>query len=111
MISEKEIKRRLIYLDDQKENLTVFEGQIGDQWEIKTYLHPGDALRELKNFNPVHIVSDMRMGKVTGVEFLRQTMDVLPHAIRIIITGYSDENLMVSAIRYAQIFDYIQKPY
>jgi DNA-binding NtrC family response regulator len=35
----------------------------------------------------------------------------VPNAVRLILTGYSDEELMISAIRYAYIFDYIRKPY
>src|SRR5690606_38219074 len=43
--------------------------------------------------------------------FLEIAKKVVPHAIRIIVTGYSDEDLVVESVRKAQVFDYIRKPW
>jgi response regulator RpfG family c-di-GMP phosphodiesterase len=106
-----EDKPKLLYVDDQKENLIVFEAHINEDWEIKTSTSPAEALMMIKEFKPSIILSDMKMGKTNGAEFLKQTIPILPHSVRVIITGYSDEHLLVNAVRYANIFDYIQKPY
>lgn len=111
MKSVQKAKPRLVYVDDQKENLVTFEAHLSEDWEIKSYLRAIDALNELSEFKPAIILSDMRMGQINGVEFLLKSKEILPNAVRIIITGYADEQLLIAAVRYAQVFDYIQKPY
>ena len=111
MSEVKKPNNRLVYVDDQKDNLIVFEAHVSDSWEIRCYANAADALKELKQFDPAIILSDMKMGRMTGVEFLRQGKEILPRAVRMIITGYSSENLIIDSIRYAQVFDYIIKPY
>jgi response regulator RpfG family c-di-GMP phosphodiesterase len=106
-----ELPKRMVYVDDQRDNLIVFEAQVAEHWDIKCYFHTSDALREIKEYNPAIILSDMKMGKVNGVDFLLRAKDIVPNAVRIVISGYSDEELMLAAIRYAQIFDFIRKPY
>lgn len=103
--------RKLIYVDDQKDNLIVFEAQVSDSWQVKCYSNIAEALKEIKSFNPSIVLSDMRMGKVNGVEFLSQVKDLLPAAVRMIVTGFSGEDQIISSIRFAQVFDYVMKPY
>jgi len=78
---------------------------------VKCFVHAADALKELPTYNPAIILSDMKMGKMNGVDFLLKGKEILPCAVRMALSGYADINLMIGAIRYAQIFDYIQKPY
>ncbi|MDQ3231078.1 MAG: hypothetical protein M3Q07_04590, partial [Pseudobdellovibrionaceae bacterium] len=46
-----------------------------------------------------------------GVEFLALAAQLVPLAVRIIVTGYSDEDLVISSVTKAQVFDYIKKPW
>ncbi len=101
---------RIIYVDDATEYFSLFEVNLSEQWEWHCFPTPGEALRELKNINPSIILSDMRMGKVSGVEFLSEAMKIDPLPSRIIVTGFSDESLMISSIRFAGVLDYFIKP-
>jgi FixJ family two-component response regulator len=105
------MKPKILYLDDEPHNLTVFEASLPDDWEVKVYTNAMEALGALETFAPWVIVSDQRMPNYTGVQFLELSKKVLPHAMRVIVTGYSDENLVVESVRKAQIFDYIKKPW
>jgi response regulator RpfG family c-di-GMP phosphodiesterase len=107
----KKNRSKLVYVDDQRDNLVVFEAQVSENWEIRCYLHAADALKDLAEFSPAIILSDMKMGKMNGVEFLLKGKELVPCAVRMVISGYSDEELMVASVRYAQIFDYVRKPY
>jgi two-component system response regulator HydG len=55
------------------------------------------------------VLCDFRLGDKEGREVLREIKQVNPHAIVIIITGYSDIKTAVDVIK-AGAFDYITKP-
>jgi len=57
------------------------------------------------------IVSDQRMPGLTGSEFLRQSRDIVPDALRIMLTGYADINATIDAINKGGAFRYINKPW
>ena len=57
------------------------------------------------------IVADQRMPDMTGVEFLRHTLVPLPHAVRIILTGFTDVEVLMEAINSCKVFRYIVKPW
>lgn len=101
----------IFYVDDEPYNLAVFEASLPENWIVYTYDNPMLALSEIELKNPSVILTDQRMPSVTGVQFLELAKKVKPDAMRIIVTGYSDENLIVESVRKAQVFDYIRKPW
>lgn len=105
------MKPIIFFVDDEPHNLTVFEAALPEEWDIYTFDNPMAALKEMEEVKPQVIVSDQRMPNVTGVQFLEIAKKVCVNAIRIIATGYSDEDLVVESVRKAQIFDYIKKPW
>lgn len=102
----------IFYVDDEPHNLTVFEATIpDDQWDVRTFDRPLKALEALETVNPAVIFTDQRMPEITGVKFLELARKINDNAIRIVVTGYSDENLIIESVRKAQVFDYISKPW
>ena len=51
------------------------------------------------------------MPDMDGVEFLKRTYDMYPDTIRLLVTAYSDVEILMNAINYAKIYRYIKKPY
>jgi sigma-B regulation protein RsbU (phosphoserine phosphatase) len=51
------------------------------------------------------------MPDMTGVDFLQQTLDILPNAIRIILTGFIDADVLMEAINSCKVYRYIVKPW
>lgn len=105
------MKPKIFYIDDEPNNLTVFEASVPSEWEVFIFDKPMEALSAVSKEMPCVIVSDQRMPGVNGVDFLDLTKKIHPNAVRIIVTGYSDENLVVESVRKAQVFDYIRKPW
>ena len=56
------------------------------------------------------IVSDMQMPGLSGIDFLRKAATEAPDTVRILLTGYSDENTAVRGINEGRIFRYLTKP-
>jgi diguanylate cyclase (GGDEF)-like protein len=51
------------------------------------------------------------MPEMRGDEFLAKTMSITPNTVRILLTGYSDFDMTVSAINEGRIHRYMSKPW
>jgi two-component system NtrC family sensor kinase len=101
----------LLYVDDEPDNLRIFELTFRRDFEILTATSAEEGLR-LLNENPVAVVlSDQRMPEVTGVEFLSRVRDLDPKTIRILVTAYGDVDILGEAINDGSIYRYVPKPW
>src|ERR1043165_1977914 len=108
-IPEKKI--RVLFVDDEPNNLLAFKASFRRIYEVFTASSAAEGLLVL-NDNPVHvIVADQRMPQSTGVEFFDIVRTAHPDPIRILLTGYTDVEAIVDAINKGQIFRYIKKPW
>lgn len=69
------------------------------------------AIRILQETPPAVLICDQRMPQMTGLELLSRARDLSPHTVRMLISGYSDIDVVISAINNGQIFQYISKPW
>ncbi|MGE4132241.1 MAG: response regulator [Bdellovibrionales bacterium] len=106
-----EVKPLIMFVDDEPHNLAVFEAAIPETWEVKVYDSPLTAIEKVAELQPWVIVSDQRMPGMKGVKFLELAGKLNPSSVRILVTGYTDEDLIIESVRAAKIFDYIRKPW
>lgn len=57
------------------------------------------------------IICDHNMPNMSGIEVLRHAKEILPNTIRILITGYSDLDIAISAINEGSIYYFFSKPW
>jgi response regulator RpfG family c-di-GMP phosphodiesterase len=69
-----------------------------------------DTLRDLKKEVSL-IISDQRMPGMTGVQFLGETKKILPNAVRFLLTGYTDIDIILDALKTGKINQYLTKPW
>lgn len=101
----------VLYVDDERENLRIFELTFGRSFSILTAASADEGLRVL-NENPVALVlSDHRMPGMTGVEFLDRVRELDPHTIRMLVTAYGDTETLGQAINRSSIYKYVAKPW
>jgi signal transduction histidine kinase len=101
----------LLYVDDEPDNLRIFELTFRREFEILTATSADEGMR-LLNDNPVAVVlSDQRMPGVTGVEFLSRVRALDPNTIRILVTAYGDVEILGEAINDGSIYRYVPKPW
>ncbi|MCD8025018.1 MAG: HD domain-containing protein [Candidatus Gastranaerophilales bacterium] len=72
---------------------------------------PLEALEILKENEFQCILSDHKMPDMDGVEFLKRSSILHPDTMRLLVTAYSDVDILMNAINYAKIYRYIKKPY
>ncbi|SEA34615.1 Response regulator c-di-GMP phosphodiesterase, RpfG family, contains REC and HD-GYP domains [Desulfuromusa kysingii] len=83
-----------------------------DLYEIYIANSGADALTLLTKHSDIGvIISDQRMPEMTGVEFLQKARDIVPEAIRILLTGYADIEASIAAINKGAVFRYLSKPW
>lgn len=56
------------------------------------------------------IVSDLKMPGKDGISFLEEAKEILPDAIRILLTGYADLHNALDAVNKGNIFRLLNKP-
>lgn len=105
------LKPILVYVDDEPHNLTVFEAAMPEDWEIRSFDSPLKALDAITKMNPWVVVTDQRMPGMAGVNFLEIVKRTHPEAKRVLVTGYSEEDLVIDSIRKAGVHDFIRKPW
>lgn len=104
-------KHSILYVDDELVNLNVFKATFRRDYDIFTANSAQEAMEILRKQSIDLIISDQRMPKMTGVEFLKWSLAEYPHAIRIILTGFSDTEAIIRAINECDIYRYITKPW
>jgi len=105
------MKRDILYVDDERDNLVVFEATFDDVYEI----HAVDSARkalELLDERPFPVVvADQRMPVMTGSELFEAMRRRHPHTKRVMLTGYADSKAMLDAINQGQVYYFIKKPW
>jgi two-component system sensor histidine kinase/response regulator len=104
-------KIKILYVDDEANNLTAFQASFRRTYEIYTATSAAEGINIL-NENQVNvIIADQRMPVTTGVEFFNIVRAAFPDPIRILLTGYSDIEAVINAVNKGEIYRYIQKPW
>ncbi len=108
---DKESKIRVLYVDDEENNLISFKATFRKHYKVFTALNGIDALKIL-NEEKIHvIITDQRMPEMTGVEFLKEVLKFNEESIRVLLTGYADIDALSSAVNECQIYHYLKKPW
>lgn len=102
---------RVLYIDDEENNLLAFKASFRRQYEIYTAISAAEGLKILQNVSIHVILADQKMPGTTGVEFFKSITDTYPDPIRILLTGYTDIEALADAINHGDIYRYITKPW
>lgn len=107
-----EEKLKLLVVDDEPDNLDLLYRTFHRDFKVfKAESGVGAlALLEVQGEMAI-IISDQRMPQMDGTEFLSRTVERFPDTIRMVLTGYTDVEDLVSAINSGKVFKYITKPW
>ncbi|MEZ0391690.1 MAG: response regulator [Pseudobdellovibrionaceae bacterium] len=106
-------KQTILCVDDEIDNVQALERIFRHKYTVLKATSGREALLVLDQHpGPVAlIITDQRMPEMTGVEFLSRTIEKFPDTIRILLTGYTDIESVVSAVNTGQISRYLTKPW
>lgn len=107
-----EEKLKLLVVDDEPDNLDLLYRTFRRDFKVFKATSGAQALDLLNEKGEMGIIiSDQRMPQMNGTEFLSHTVERFPDTIRMVLTGYTDVEDLVSAINSGKVFKYITKPW
>ena len=101
----------ILYVDDERANRVVFEQSFTKTFRIRICNSAQEALELLKIENVGVIVTDQRMPGMSGNDLLIRVKELYPEVVRIVITAYSDLDVLLRAVNDGLVSSYIVKPW
>jgi len=101
----------ILVVDDEQDNLDAFRFNFRKTFDILTASGGAEALQILEGKEVAVVVTDQRMPRMTGVELLREVRVRQPDAVGIILTAFTDVDVLIEAINLGQVYRYITKPW
>lgn len=106
------LPRTLLLVDDEANIISSLKRLLrADGYQIMTASSGQQGLDILAQHNIDVIVSDQRMPGMTGVEFLRKAKEIRPDSVRIVLSGYTELDSVVSAVNEGAIYKFLMKPW
>lgn len=105
-------KPKILVVDDEQGVLTALSQLLSDSYEVLTAKSADEALALLKQDSFMTLLlTDQRMPKKTGTDFLIESRELAPMVPKILITAYTDVEDIIRLINEGQIYRYVQKPW
>jgi two-component system response regulator AtoC len=103
------MKRILIVDDEASSRASIIINLSRDGWEFLVASNGEEALGLVREEKPDLVVSDIRMPKMDGLEFLKRAREMQKDLQVIMITAYDDMQTTVRAIQEGA-YEYVRKP-
>jgi DNA-binding NtrC family response regulator len=108
---------KILLVDDDPNVLSALQRSLLQQWsvaerpQIEAFTNPFDALNRICVCDFDLVICDYLMPQMSGGELLQALRDVAPDTVRIMLSGSSSYQTMLSAINEAQAFRFLPKPW
>lgn len=101
----------LLIVDDEIRAQEALRRTLEEDFAVFTASGAQQAYQIMQEQPIAIVLSDQRMPESSGVAFLEKVREQWPETVRIIISGYSDSEDIISAINRAGIYQYLLKPW
>ncbi len=102
--------KHILIVDDQSSVRNFLREILAAKYHCEMVSSAEEALEILKTDYFNLVLSDIEMGKMSGIELVSQTHDSLPDTVFVMISGNQDIEDAVESMRVGA-FDYIKKPF
>lgn len=105
-------KTQILYIDDEPINLELFMYNFEDNYNVITACSGEKGLEYLLKYPNIKVViSDMKMPKMNGLEFISKAKETYSDKKYFILTGFNITSEMKWAIESKLILKYFRKPF
>ena len=106
------MKHKILLVDDEPNVLKSLKRLfVETDYEIFTAESGEQGLEVCAKEKIALIISDYRMPRMNGVQFLTKVKEQFPRTIRIILSGYADVTAIVESINDGQVYKFLSKPW
>ncbi len=105
------MNNRLLFVDDEPHVLDGLRRSLRSKrkdWDLQFVTSGEEALKLMGKQHFDILISDVKMPNMNGVELLREVSKRHPETVRIILTGYAEQDLAMEAVKIAH--QYLTKP-
>jgi PAS domain S-box-containing protein len=104
--------RTLLYVDDEVNLLAAIRRAMRHSgYRVLVAASAREAFELLATTEVGVIVCDQRMRGMSGTEFLARVKQMYPHAVRMVLSGYTDLQSVTDAVNRGAIFKFLTKPW
>lgn len=100
----------VLLVDDDENILNAIKRNLNGKFKVCAVSDVTEAISQLKTENFPIIVSDMKMPKINGADFLSIVQKHSPDSIRILLSGESTRDDIIRCINECHIFKFLSKP-
>ena len=104
-------KSKILVVDDEANICRiVVESLDTSKYSIETFTEPAKALEYLENHRVDLVLTDLMMGKHSGLQIMEATAEFHPDAVTVLMTAHPTVQLAVSVLRRGA-YDFLVKPF
>ncbi len=104
-------RQNILVVDDDEMVLEVIQrGLQTDGHTVFTAASGEAGLQILRKREAALVISDQKMGGMSGIEFLKQVKINYPDILTIMMTGYADLETAMEAINTSGVYKFLVKP-
>lgn len=112
----------IMVVDNDPHILRALERELGESYatreafgpyrlEVDTFEHVDAALQAAHELQFDVVIGDYTMPEMNGVEFLRRIKEMQPDAVRMLISGTADVEVLIAAVNIGGVSHFIGKPW
>ena len=102
----------ILLVDDDKCVLDALSFALNKEpYNVITAESGQEALEILKDEDVALIISDVLMPGMNGIELLKRANELSPYSIKIILSGFSEVEMIIEAINSGLLWRYLLKPW
>jgi DNA-binding NtrC family response regulator len=104
--------RTILFVDDEEKVLKALQRGLLDEPYSCLFANSGKEALDILEKNEVHVIcTDMRMPEMNGLELLKIVKEKYPMIVRLVLSGYTQVGMLLTAINQGEIFKFITKPW
>jgi DNA-binding NtrC family response regulator len=102
----------ILFVDDEKSILETLRRLFRKSNYQCHFAQSGREALEILENNVIDIVvSDMKMPEMTGDQLLKEVSERFPETIRIVLSAFAEDDIVMNAINQGRIWGFIHKPW
>ena len=105
------MNHKVLIVDDEPAVLEGYKRLLRREFDLETAEGGELGLNLMQEQGPFALViSDMRMPRMDGVQFLSRVKELSPETVRMVLTGHADMQAAIDAVNQGSVFRFLTKP-
>lgn len=100
----------VLCVDDEPRVVQGLRLHLEPHYRVSVATSGAAGLELVSHDPPAAIISDLRMPKMDGTDFLGRAREQAPWAVRLLLTGQADVESVIAAVNHSMVFRLLVKP-